>query len=135
MYPSQFRLPEVTAHLLALLERRRKAFSAWDSAVERKLADEASVALSDVERQFHDVADDPVYFERLTRSLQRVALPRYLRLAREQHALESSAYGFERWKCRKCQQVVGIDRDPEVGHRFQIERGQPWNYSPDAFRN
>ena len=49
--------------------------------------------------------------------------------------LESSAYGFERWKCPKCQQVVGIDRDPEVGHRFQIERGQPWNYSPDAFKN
>ena len=49
--------------------------------------------------------------------------------------LESSAYGFERWKCPKCQQVVGVDTDPEVGHRFQIARGQPWNYSPDAFRN
>jgi hypothetical protein len=49
--------------------------------------------------------------------------------------LESSAYGFERWKCPKCQQVVGIDRDPEVGSRFQIARGQPWNYSPDAFKN
>jgi phage FluMu protein Com len=34
--------------------------------------------------------------------------------------LESSAYGFERWKCPKCQQIVGIDRDPEVGSRFQI---------------
>jgi hypothetical protein len=34
-----------------------------------------------------------------------------------------------------CQQVVGIDRDPEVGSRFQIARGQPWNYSPDAFKN
>jgi len=49
--------------------------------------------------------------------------------------LESSAYGFERWKCPKCQQVVGVDTDPEVGHRFQIARGQPWNYSPEAFRN
>ena len=35
----------------------------------------------------------------------------------------------------KCQQIVGIDRDPEVGSRFQIARGQPWNYSPDAFKN
>ncbi|MDF2741760.1 MAG: hypothetical protein K0S88_3130, partial [Actinomycetia bacterium] len=26
-----------------------------------------------------------------------------------------------------------IDRDPEVGGRFQIARGQPWNYSPEAF--
>jgi hypothetical protein len=49
--------------------------------------------------------------------------------------LESSAYGFERWKCPKCQQIVGIDRDPDVGSRFQIARGQPWNYSPDAFKN
>ncbi len=35
----------------------------------------------------------------------------------------------------KCHQIVGIDRDPEVGGRFQIDRGQPWNYSPDAFKN
>jgi hypothetical protein len=27
-----------------------------------------------------------------------------------------------------------IDRDPEVGGRFQISRGQPWNYAPQAFQ-
>ena len=48
--------------------------------------------------------------------------------------LEGSAHGFERWSCSGCQQVVGIDRDPEVGGRFQIDRGQPWNYAPDAFQ-
>jgi tRNA(Ile2) C34 agmatinyltransferase TiaS len=48
--------------------------------------------------------------------------------------LEGSAHGFERWSCPGCQQVVGIDRDPEVGSRFQIDRGQPWNYAPDAFQ-
>jgi hypothetical protein len=47
--------------------------------------------------------------------------------------LEGSAHGFERWSCPGCQQVVGIDRDPEVGGRFQIARGQPWNYLPEAF--
>jgi hypothetical protein len=47
--------------------------------------------------------------------------------------LEGSAYGFERWSCPGCQQVVGIDRDPEVGGRFQIARGQPWNDLPEAF--
>jgi hypothetical protein len=47
--------------------------------------------------------------------------------------LEGSAHGFERWTCPGCRQVVGIDRDSEVGGRFQIARGQPWNYSPDAF--
>jgi transposase-like protein len=49
--------------------------------------------------------------------------------------LQGSAYGFQRWRCPNCQQVVGIDRDPQVGSRFQIARGQPWNYSPDAFKN
>jgi tRNA(Ile2) C34 agmatinyltransferase TiaS len=47
--------------------------------------------------------------------------------------LEGSAHGFERWACPRCQQVIGVDRDPEVGGRFQISRGQPWNYAPEAF--
>jgi hypothetical protein len=49
--------------------------------------------------------------------------------------LQGSGHGFERWWCAGCHQVVGIDRDPEVGSRFQIARGQPWNYSPDVFKN
>jgi tRNA(Ile2) C34 agmatinyltransferase TiaS len=49
--------------------------------------------------------------------------------------LQGSAHGFERWRCPACQQVVGVDRDPEVGSRFQISRGQPWNYSPEVFKN
>jgi ribosomal protein S27AE len=49
--------------------------------------------------------------------------------------LQGSGHGFERWWCANCHQVVGIDRDPEVGSRFQISRGQPWNYSPDVFKN
>ena len=48
--------------------------------------------------------------------------------------LEGSAHGFERWACPGCRQVVGIDRDPRVGGRFQIARGQPWNYASEAFR-
>jgi hypothetical protein len=47
--------------------------------------------------------------------------------------LEGSAHGFERWACPRCRQVVGIDRDPQVGGRFQIDRGQPWNYAPETF--
>jgi tRNA(Ile2) C34 agmatinyltransferase TiaS len=48
--------------------------------------------------------------------------------------LQGSAHGFERWQCPNCQQVVGIDRDPEVGSRFQLARGLPWNYSPEVFK-
>ena len=39
-----------------------------------------------------------------------------------------------RWACPGCRQLVGIDRDPQVGGRFQIARGQPWSYAPEAFR-
>jgi PHP family Zn ribbon phosphoesterase len=48
--------------------------------------------------------------------------------------LEGSAHDFERWACPGCQQVIGVDRDPEVGTRFQIARGQPWNYAPEPFQ-
>jgi hypothetical protein len=49
--------------------------------------------------------------------------------------LQGSAHGFECWQCPGCQQVVGIDRDPEVGSRFRLARGQPWNYSPEVFKS
>jgi hypothetical protein len=49
--------------------------------------------------------------------------------------LQGSAHGFERWRCPRCQQVIGIDRDPQVGSRFQLARGQPWNYSPEVFKS
>ena len=38
--------------------------------------------------------------------------------------LESSAYGFERWKCPKCQQVVGIDTRPR-GRQPLPDRPRP----------
>jgi hypothetical protein len=46
-----------------------------------------------------------------------------------------AGHGFERWRCPNCRQVIGIDRDPEVGGRFQLDRGQPWRYSRHAFRS
>jgi hypothetical protein len=39
-----------------------------------------------------------------------------------------------RWACPGCRQVVGIDRDPQVGGRFQVALGQPWSYAVEAFR-
>jgi hypothetical protein len=49
--------------------------------------------------------------------------------------LQAASHGFERWTCPWCRQVIGIDRDPEVGSRFQLARGQPWNYSSDVLQN
>jgi tRNA(Ile2) C34 agmatinyltransferase TiaS len=49
--------------------------------------------------------------------------------------LEGRGYGFERWACPYCRQVVAIDRDRQVGGRFQLHRGHPWRWSAQAFRS
>ncbi|WP_158501525.1 hypothetical protein [Vitiosangium sp. GDMCC 1.1324] len=96
MYPDRFRLPQVTEHVLAWLERRRPGFGVWDAEVEAQLLAEARLALADVSRRFAEVAVDPGYWERLERSLFAVALPRYFQLAREHHALQRRKYGLWR---------------------------------------
>ncbi len=96
MYPDRFRLPQVTEHVLAWLERRRPGFGAWDGEVEARLWAEARLALADVSRRFAEVAMDPGYWERLERSLFTVALPRYIQLAREHHELQRRKYGVWR---------------------------------------
>jgi hypothetical protein len=40
-------------------------------------------------------------------------------------SLRGSACDFELWECPGCLQVIGIDRDPQVGGRFRLRRGRP----------
>ncbi|WNG29774.1 hypothetical protein F0U62_41520 [Cystobacter fuscus] len=96
MYPDEFRLPRVSEHVLAWLERRRPGFGEWDESVEASLRAEARLALDDVERRFAELAVDAAYVARLEHSLFSVALPRYLRLACEHHALQRRKYGLWR---------------------------------------
>jgi len=96
VYPDRFRLPQVTEHVLAWLERRRPGFSEWSGEVEAQLTAEARQALADVGRQFLEVAEDRGYWGRLEHSLFTVALPRYFQLAREHHALQRARYGLWR---------------------------------------
>ncbi|QRK06737.1 hypothetical protein JQX13_42825 [Archangium violaceum] len=96
MYPDRFRLPQVTEHVLAWLERRRPGFGEWDAEVEAQLSAEARLALADVSRRFAEVAEDPGYWERLAHGIFTVALPRYFQLAREHHALQRRKYGLWR---------------------------------------
>jgi len=96
MYPDEFRLPRVSEHVLAWLERRRPGFGEWNDDVEAALTAEARQALDDVARRFGELADDPAYLTRLEHSVFSVALPRYLRLAREHHALQRRRYGLWR---------------------------------------
>lgn len=93
MYPDRYRLPQVTEHVLALLERRRPGHEVWDDLAETQSVDEAKRALAEVELQFRELAEDPGYWERLEQAVLQVAVPRYLRLARDQHELEKRAYG------------------------------------------
>lgn len=96
VYPSQYQLPELTAHVVALLERRRAAFETWDEKTEAALLEEAKRALDEAGQQFREVADDPAYWRRTVELLMTVALPRYLRLAKEEHGLEQRK--FDLWR-------------------------------------
>jgi len=93
VYPSQYHLPELTAHVVALLERRRLAFETFDAGCEAALKEATKEALDEAGKQFREVADDSAYWQRTTEALFEVALPRYLRVAKEQHALEKKGYG------------------------------------------
>ncbi|MET0405293.1 MAG: hypothetical protein ABW123_22955 [Cystobacter sp.] len=96
MYPDEFRLPRVSEHVLAWLERRRPGFGEWNEDVETALKAEARLALDDVTRRFSEMAVDAPYLARLEHSLVSVVLPRYFQLAREHHALQRRAYGLWR---------------------------------------
>jgi hypothetical protein len=96
VYPSHFQLAELTAHLVALLERRRAAFDVWDEKAEASLLEGANEALDEAGKQFQELADDQPYWTRTTEALREVAVPRYLRLAKAQHALEKR--GYDAWR-------------------------------------
>lgn len=96
VYPSRYQLAELTAHLVALLERRRGAFAHWDAETEAALRAEAARALDEARQQFLELADDPAYWARTASTLDTVALPRYFLLAKDQHELEGRAFGIWR---------------------------------------
>ncbi len=96
MYPDEFRLPRVSEHVLAWLERRRPGFGEWDTRVEGALKAEARLALDDVARRFAELAADASYVSRLEHGVFSVVLPRYFQLAREHHALQRRHYGLWR---------------------------------------
>ena len=96
MYPTRYQLSELTAHVLALLERRREGYTEWNADAEARLSEEARAALFEAGRQFAEVADDTTYWQALERTVLTAALPRYFQLARAEHALEKDRYGVWR---------------------------------------
>lgn len=97
MYPARYRLPEVTAHVIDALERRRLGISLLDAAAaEASLTQSARELLRDAGAQFAQLADDSAYWQWVERSVLSIALPRYFVLARTESTREQSNYGLWR---------------------------------------
>lgn len=96
MYPNRYRLAELTAHVLGLLERRREGYAEWNAGAEEKLEAAAVEALQEAGRQFAEVADDKPYWARLEQTVLTAVLPRYFVAARAQHELEQNKYNLWR---------------------------------------
>lgn len=92
MYPNRYRLAELTAHVLALLEHRRDGFAEWNAEAEGKLTEVAKEALAEAGRQFAEVADDQAYWAQLEQTVLTAVLPRYFQIAQDQHQLEKARY-------------------------------------------
>ena len=96
MYPTRYQLQELTAHVVAALERRREGYSEWTEKTEAELTAEAKAVLAEAGKQFAEVADDKPYWERTERTILTAALPRYFKLAKDEQAAEKNKYGIWR---------------------------------------
>ena len=96
MYPSRYRLAELTAHVLALLERRREGFAEWNAKTEAQLTEAAAEALKEAGKQFAELADDAPYWSRIEHTVLTAVLPRYFQVAKEEQALEKKKYDLWR---------------------------------------
>jgi hypothetical protein len=96
VYPSRYRLAELTEHVLALLERRREGYAEWNAEAEAKLTEAATEALAEAGRQFAEVADDKPYWKRIEETVLEAVLPRYFQAAKAEHELEKNKFNLWR---------------------------------------
>ena len=96
VYPSRYRLAELTEHVVALLERRREGFAEWNGETETKLTTAATEALHEAGLQFAEVADDRPYWQRLEETVLTAVLPRYFQAAKAEHELEKNKFNLWR---------------------------------------
>jgi hypothetical protein len=96
VYPSRYRLAELTSHVLALLERRREGFAEWNAETEAQLKEAAVEALKEAGRQFAELADDKPYWSHIEQTVLTAVLPRYFQAAKDEQALEKNKYNLWR---------------------------------------
>jgi hypothetical protein len=110
LYPSRYSLESLSAFLVAHLERRRLAFSAWDAQTEQELMQAAVDALVPVRKQFFEITADEVFWRAQEKVLLTVTVPRYFQLAKVQHALEHAPHSQRRrqWTLRVAYSALGL---------------------------
>lgn len=92
MYPDRYRLAEMTAHVLGLLEHRREGYAEWNAEAEAQLTGVATEALHEAGRQFAEIADDQASWHRIEQTVLTAVLPRYFQAAKAEHQLEKNKY-------------------------------------------
>ena len=97
MVPEKFRLAAIGRYLLEAFERRRPAVASWDAKAEESLRAEAAAELKQMEQQLHEMEmDDPPYWRKVADAIDKVVIPRYLALAKEENARAANDYGLWR---------------------------------------
>lgn len=97
MVPEKYRLPAVGRHLLEAFERLRPALKSWDGATEAQLVREADVEIAQMQRQCTELGvDDPPYWLKVSQAVQKIIVPRYIALARDENAQAARDYGMWR---------------------------------------
>src|SRR6266850_4141995 len=97
MVPEKYRLAAIGRHLIESWERRRPAIQAWDAATEKQLRAEADAELQQMQQQVFELGmDDPGHWKKVADAVDKIVIPRYVALAREENARAANDYGMWR---------------------------------------
>ena len=97
MVPEKYRLPAVGRFLLEAFERLRPALKTWDASTAAQLEREAATELAQMRQQLTELGvDDPVYWDKVAAAVNKVVIPRYLALARDENEQAGRDYGMWR---------------------------------------
>jgi hypothetical protein len=97
MVPAKYGLAAIGRHLVSLFEVRRPAIARFDGEAVALFRREAEEAVSQMERQSHELGvDAPSHWKRAREVVESVLLPRYLALAKAENEAAAKDYGLWR---------------------------------------
>jgi hypothetical protein len=92
MYTERYSIPFLAGVLISAADRRRPGLGAWNEGLRGELRTVFETELAELKRQFLELFDDRIYWEKVERTLLEVCFPRYCALAQKQTELEQSNY-------------------------------------------